>query len=60
MDFFYNAAFQTEDFVKLRKYLEKYGFMPQEKRLPALVTGVSHIHKAHFLSALIREHSLRL
>lgn len=56
MDFFYNAALQTDDFVKLRQYLEKYGSLPQEKPLPALVTGVSHIHKAHFLSALIREH----
>ncbi|MDE6030700.1 MAG: hypothetical protein K2G32_03675 [Oscillospiraceae bacterium] len=51
MDYFYNAAGQVEDFVKLRKYLEK------NNTLPALVTGVSHIHKAHFLSALIRDHS---
>ena len=56
MDFFYNAADQIEDFVKLRKYLEKNNAQPEGKRLPALVTGVSHIHKAHFLCALIREY----
>lgn len=56
MDFFYNAAGQIEDYAKLRKYLEKNNAQPEGKRLPALVTGVSHIHKAHFLCALIREY----
>ncbi len=60
MDYFYNAAVQIEDFVKLRKYLEKNNAQPDGKRLPALVTGVSHIHKAHFLCALLREYSSAL
>ena len=51
MEFFRNAALQNADFVKLRNYLE------ENNPLPALVTGVSHIHKAHFIAALISEDS---
>ena len=47
MNFFINAARQNPDFVRLQKYLGE----PKNK-LPALVTGVSHIHKAHFIAAL--------
>lgn len=49
MDFFLNAARQNADYLKLAKYLET------DTPLPALVTGVSHIHKAHFITALLRE-----
>ena len=47
MNFFVNAARQNPDFARLQKYLGE----PNNK-LPALVTGVSHIHKAHFIAAL--------
>lgn len=47
MNFFINAARQNADLSRLRKYLEG------ENTLPALVTGVSHIHKAHFIAALL-------
>lgn len=53
MDFFVNAARQNADFVRLEKYLGE-----KKNTLPALVTGVSHIHKAHFIAALIAEHSV--
>ncbi len=46
MDFFVKAAQKNADFSRLQKYLS--GNNP----LPALVTGVSHIHKAHFIAAL--------
>jgi transcription-repair coupling factor (superfamily II helicase) len=49
MDFFVNAARLNFDYKRLREYLRS------GKPLPALVTGVSHIHKAHFLAALIEE-----
>lgn len=49
MNFFINAARQNKDFSRLEKYLN--GNNP----LPALVTGVSAIHKAHFISALLSE-----
>ncbi len=49
MDFFKTAALQNPDFVKLEKYLNG------KNKLPALVTGVSHIHKAHFIAALLDE-----
>lgn len=53
MDFFYNAAELIPEFRKLSKYLD------DEQKLPALVTGVSHIHKAHFIGALLRNEKLR-
>ena len=49
MDLFLNAARKSADYTKLVKYL------CADNNLPALVTGVSHIHKAHFISALVRE-----
>lgn len=49
MQFFKNAALQNPDFVKLEKYVNG------KNKLPALVTGVSHIHKAHFIAALLDE-----
>lgn len=49
MDFFIEAALQNPDFVKLKKYAEG------NNKLPALVTGVSHIHKAHFIAALLNK-----
>lgn len=47
MQFFKNAALQNPDFVKLQKYVNG------KNKLPALVTDVSHIHKAHFIAALL-------
>lgn len=52
MEYFVNAAKANADYEKLRKYVLS------DKALPALVTGVSHIHKAHFISALLREEGL--
>ncbi len=49
MNFFINAARQNADFKRLQKYLES------GNTLPALVTGVSHIHKAHFIAALLND-----
>lgn len=49
MDFFLNAARDNADYQRLDKFLRS------NKTLPALVTGVSHIHKAHFISALLKE-----
>lgn len=49
MNFFRNAALQNPDFVKLEKYVNG------KNTLPALVTGVSHIHKAHFIAALLND-----
>ncbi|MCH5195421.1 MAG: transcription-repair coupling factor [Oscillospiraceae bacterium] len=48
MNFFINAAEQNNDITRLLKYLKS------DNSLPALVTGVSHIHKAMFLSALLK------
>ena len=49
MNFFKNAAEQNPDFAKLEKYVNG------KNELPALVTGVSHIHKAHFIEALLND-----
>lgn len=51
MEFFLSAAKQNADFSRLTKYLQS------NNPLPALVTGVSHIHKAHFISALLEQES---
>lgn len=53
MELFYNAAELIPEFRKLSKYLD------EEQKLPALVTGVSHIHKAHFIGALLHKEQLR-
>lgn len=47
MNFFVNAATRNPYFSKLTSYLDS------GSPLPAMVTGVSHICKAHFLAALI-------
>lgn len=47
MNFFVNAALKNPYFPKLLTYLDS------NNSLPAMVTGVSHICKAHFLAALI-------
>lgn len=47
MELFLKAAQQNKEYNRLCAYLE------QHQPLPALVTGLSHIHKAHFISALI-------
>ncbi len=52
MEFFVNAARRNADFARLERYLGE-----KKNTLPALVTGVSHIHKAHFIAALIAEKS---
>ena len=51
MNFFINAARQNKDFSRLENYLN------ENKPLPALVTGVSAIHKAHFIAALLGENA---
>ena len=51
MDFFISSAKQNSDYKRLSDYLSK------NPELPALVTGVSHIHKAHFIGALISDES---
>lgn len=48
MDIFLNAAQQIPEFKKLVKYLDG------DNPLPALVTGVSHVHKAHLIGALLQ------
>ncbi len=53
MDLFYNAAELIPEFRRLSKYLD------EKQKLPALVTGVSHIHKAHFIGALLKKQQLR-
>ena len=53
MDIFLNAAKQIPEYKKLEKYLDDHN------TLPALVTGVSHIHKAHFIGALLHKKQLR-
>ncbi len=47
MEFFLNAAQQNAEFKRLCKYLDG------DNPLPALMTGLSHIHKAHFIGALL-------
>ncbi|MDE6726553.1 MAG: transcription-repair coupling factor [Oscillospiraceae bacterium] len=49
MNFFKTAALQNPDFARLEKYVNG------TNKLPALVTGVSHIHKAHFIGALLND-----
>lgn len=51
MNFFVNAALKNPYFSKLQFY------MKSGNPLPAMVTGVSHICKAHFIAALIAQHS---
>jgi len=53
MNLFYSAAELIPEFSKLSRYLN------EKQKLPALVTGVSHIHKAHFIGALLRKEALR-
>lgn len=48
MDLFTNAAGLIPEYNKLCRYLE------EKKTLPALVTGLSHIHKAHFIGELVQ------
>ena len=52
MDFFTNAAGLIPEYQKLSRYLDEHN------PLPALVTGVSHIHKAHFIGALLQRQEL--
>ena len=52
MDIFLNAAQQIPEYKKLDKYLDDHN------TLPALVTGVSHIHKAHIIGALLQKPKL--
>ena len=52
MDFFYNAAELFPEYRKLSRWLD------DNNSLPALVTGVSHIHKAHFIGSLLRKAAL--
>lgn len=52
MDFFTNAAGLIPEYIKLSRYLDEHN------PLPALVTGVSHIHKAHFIGALLQRQKL--
>ena len=52
MDFFYNAAELFPEYRKLSRWLD------DNNSLPALVTGVSHIHKAHFIGSLLRRDAL--
>ena len=53
MDFFKNAAELIPEYRKLTGYLDG------NNNLPALVTGVSHIHKAHLIGALLSRQSSR-
>ncbi len=52
MEFFLNAARQNKEFDRLCRYIDEHN------PLPALVTGLSHIHKSHFISALISKAEL--
>lgn len=52
MDFFYNAAELFPEYRRLSRWLD------DNKTLPALVTGVSHIHKAHFICASLQKEEL--
>ncbi len=53
MEFFLNAAYQNKEFNKLCRYIDEHN------PLPALVTGLSHIHKAHFIAALLSKTELQ-
>lgn len=52
MNFFIKAAEKNKEYQQLRGYLN------QHNPLPALVTGLSHIHKAHFIAALLSDQQL--
>lgn len=52
MNFFIKAAEKNREYQQLRGYLN------QHNPLPALVTGLSHIHKAHFIAALLSDEQL--
>lgn len=56
MDLFYKAAELIPEYQKLSRYID--GKISQPDALPALVTGVSHIHKAHFIGALLQKTEL--
>ncbi len=49
MEYFLKAAKLNDDYNRLCSYLESH------PELPAMVTGATHIQKAHFISALINE-----
>ncbi len=57
MDYFYNAAELIPEFQKLSRYID--GKISKPDTLPAMVTGVSHIHKAHFIGALLQKQQLQ-
>jgi len=52
MELFLKAAEQNREYIRLCKYLDDHN------ALPALVTGLSHIHKAHFIAALLSKTEL--
>lgn len=49
MEYFLNISNNIDEYNTLSDYISAKG------KLPALVTGLSHINKAHFLSSLIEE-----
>ncbi len=49
MEYFLKAAQLNRDYNKLSKYLSV------KNELPVLTTGITHIQKAHFISALLSE-----
>ncbi|MBP1543369.1 MAG: DEAD/DEAH box helicase, partial [Oscillospiraceae bacterium] len=52
MELFRNAAEQNHEYSRLCSYIDKH------EPLPALMTGLSHIHKAHFISSLLSKEEL--
>ncbi|MBQ9948422.1 MAG: transcription-repair coupling factor, partial [Oscillospiraceae bacterium] len=52
MEFFLKAAEQNTEYNRLCKYIDEHN------PLPALVTGLSHIHKSHFIAALLSKAEL--
>lgn len=52
MDYFQNVAGHLGEFQALSKHIGK------PTPLPLMVTGLSHIHKAHFLAALVQNGSV--
>ncbi len=52
MEFFLNAARHNKEYDRLSRYIDEHN------PLPALVTGLSHIHKAHFIGALLSKSEL--
>lgn len=52
MDLFLKAAEQNAEYKRLCRYLDDHN------PLPALMTGLSHIHKAHFIGALLSKAEL--